>query len=283
MRLVHPATIGDFVHDASPFLLEHEAEHGLMLGVAAECVEPRPEAYWAIVAGDDGRPIGAALRTSDRLILSRMPANAAALIAHDALRPEVARGLLGVLGPPDAVSVFTVASGIAWRDGIAHRIYECREVAPPVNVRGECRLARRNDRETIVAWMQAFAGEAMNAAVSREAAAGEADARRVSGSLYVWDVDGDVVSTAAAVAPTPHGIRVSGVYTPPAERARGYASALTAAVTQRQLDAGREIVFLYADLANPVSNRIYQRIGYRVVADVAMRWRADADVASTRG
>lgn len=283
MRLVHPATLSDFVRLASPFLLEHEAEHGLMLGVAAECVEPQPGAYWVLVVSGDDRPIGAALRTSDRLILSRMPADAAALVAHDALRPEIATQLRGVLGPPEAVSVFIVASGSSWRDGIAHRIYECREVVPPTDVPGECRLARREDRETIVRWMQAFAGEALNAAVSREAAATEADTRRVSGSLYVWEVDGEVVSTAAAVAPTPHGIRVSGVYTPPTERAHGYASALTAAVTQRQLDAGRALVFLYADLANPVSNRIYQRIGYRAVADVAMRWRADADAASARG
>lgn len=283
MRLVHSATMGDFVRDVSPFLLEHEAEHGLMLGVAAECVEPRPEAYWVMAVGDDDRPVAAALRTSDRLILSRMPADAAALIAHDALRLDVAQALRGVLGPPDVVSVFVVASGVAWRDGIAHRIYECREVAPPEGVPGECRLARREDRETIVSWMQAFANEAMNAAVSRDAAAGEADARRVSGALYVWEVDGEVVSTAAAVAPTPHGIRVSGVYTPPAERAHGYASALTAAVTQRQLDAGRELAFLYADLANPISNRIYQRIGYRPVADVAMRWRAEVPPGSVRG
>jgi predicted GNAT family acetyltransferase len=58
------------------------------------------------------------------------------------------------------------------------------------------------------------------------------------------------------------------VYTPPALRGRGYASALVAAVSQAQLDAGRRFCFLFTDLANPTSNRIYQDIGYEAVCDV---------------
>jgi predicted GNAT family acetyltransferase len=35
----------------------------------------------------------------------------------------------------------------------------------------------------------------------------------------------------------------------------------------RVRDAGAEEVLLYTDLANPVSNSIYLRIGYRAVGD----------------
>lgn len=69
--------------------------------------------------------------------------------------------------------------------------------------------------------------------------------------------------------PTPTGTRVGPVYTPPPDRGRGFASALTAAASQDQLDAGRECCFLFTDLANPTSNTIYQAIGYEPVADVA--------------
>jgi len=55
---------------------------------------------------------------------------------------------------------------------------------------------------------------------------------------------------------------------PPELRGRGYGSALTAALTQQLLDGGRRFCFLFTDLANPTSNSIYQRIGYRAVADV---------------
>ena len=57
------------------------------------------------------------------------------------------------------------------------------------------------------------------------------------------------------------------IFTPPDERRRGYGSALTAALTQQLLDGGRRFCFLFTDLANPTSNSIYPKIGYRPVAD----------------
>jgi predicted GNAT family acetyltransferase len=57
------------------------------------------------------------------------------------------------------------------------------------------------------------------------------------------------------------------VYTPPELRGRGYASALVARVTQHLLDGGRDYCFLYTDLANPTSNKIYVNVGYEYVCD----------------
>ncbi len=85
--------------------------------------------------------------------------------------------------------------------------------------------------------------------------------------MYLWDDDGPV-SMCGASGETPNGIRVAPVYTPPGLRGRGYASACVAAVTQAQFDRGRRFCFLYTDLANPTSNKIYQAIGYEPVCDV---------------
>ena len=65
------------------------------------------------------------------------------------------------------------------------------------------------------------------------------------------------------------GMRIGPVYTPPAFRGRSYATTLTADVSAAQLAAGRRFCFLYTDLANPTSNAIYERIGYRKVAEAA--------------
>ena len=70
------------------------------------------------------------------------------------------------------------------------------------------------------------------------------------------------VSVTGFGGPTPNGSRIGPVYTPPARRGRGYASALVAAVSQARLDAGTRFCFLYTDLANPTSNRIYVALGY---------------------
>jgi predicted GNAT family acetyltransferase len=77
---------------------------------------------------------------------------------------------------------------------------------------------------------------------------------------------------AGHTGPTPNGIRVISVYTPPHLRGRGYASACVAALSQRLLDQGRKFCFLFTDLANPTSNHIYQEIGYEPVRDID-QWR----------
>jgi predicted GNAT family acetyltransferase len=65
-------------------------------------------------------------------------------------------------------------------------------------------------------------------------------------------------------------IRVAPVYTPAPLRGRGYAGAATTEVSRAALAAGADEVLLFTDLANPTSNGLYQRIGYRPVADFAV-------------
>ena len=48
---------------------------------------------------------------------------------------------------------------------------------------------------------------------------------------------------------------------------RGFGGAATVAVTRAALADGAEGVVLFADLANPASNALYQRLGYRPVSD----------------
>jgi predicted GNAT family acetyltransferase len=65
---------------------------------------------------------------------------------------------------------------------------------------------------------------------------------------------------------------VGPVYTPPELRGRGYATTLVAELSRWLLGRGNRFCFLYTDLANPTSNAIYARIGYRRVCD-ALEYR----------
>ena len=47
-------------------------------------------------------------------------------------------------------------------------------------------------------------------------------------------------------------------------------AAVTAAASTDQLARGRRFCFLFTDLANPTSNRIYRSIGYEAVCDMDM-------------
>jgi uncharacterized protein len=149
------------------------------------------------------------------------------------------------------------------------RIYQLTTVRPPAAGPGQLRRATAADRPLLEAWFAAFHAEAMHGAVASDRATLVTRwLTAPSRYLALWE-DGAPVALAGATGPTPHGIRIGAVYTPPEQRRRGYASALVAALSQHQLDAGKRCCFLFTDLRNPTSNHIYQAIGYEPVVDIA--------------
>jgi len=130
---------------------------------------------------------------------------------------------------------------------------------------GRARTAADADLDLAAQWLRAFQQEAGVPATDVERVArASIDDRR----LWLWeDEGGSVVALAGRTAPAARVSRVAPVYTPPACRRRGYGAAVTAACTADALDRGADHVVLFTDLANPTSNAIYQRIGYRPMTD----------------
>ncbi|MDR2722866.1 MAG: GNAT family N-acetyltransferase, partial [Cellulomonadaceae bacterium] len=88
------------------------------------------------------------------------------------------------------------------------------------------------------------------------------------GRQWLWEVDGKPVCWAGHSNPSSGVAGIANVFTPRDHRGHGYASALVAHLTQTLHDQGLRVI-LYTDLANPVSNGVYQRIGYQPIADTA--------------
>jgi len=76
---------------------------------------------------------------------------------------------------------------------------------------------------------------------------------------YVWEGI-HPVSSAINSRNTENGAGISGVYTPPHFRGKGYASSLVAELSQNLLERSNKFCFLFAE--NPVSCGIYRKIGY---------------------
>ncbi len=152
------------------------------------------------------------------------------------------------------------------------RIYRLDEVAPPRGVPGAMRPARDDDVELLAEWFDRFHAEAV---LGEPRSDPRATAKRfmASGKLAVWDHDGSV-SMAGRSWGSVHSASVSAAYTPVEHRGHGDASACVAGLSQQLLDRECAFCALYTDLANATSNRIYQRIGYRAVAD-AVSYRLD--------
>lgn len=87
-------------------------------------------------------------------------------------------------------------------------------------------------------------------------------------TFHVWESGGEPVATARLRPVAGLGARVSGVYTPDAQRGCGYASVLTASLSQKVLASGLWCC-LFADAENALTNRMYRRIGYEKLATIA--------------
>jgi predicted GNAT family acetyltransferase len=268
--------VDDFLADAGAFLAAREAEHNLTLGIlSALRRDPAPydgPAYLAAVI-DHGRVVATALRTPPyNLILSEVDHPGALPILVRDLRAE---RLPGAVGPPTAVRAFADAwvadAGGSWEVALNERIFRLSRIIPPRAADGAPRLAVSQDRPLLERWLIDFGREALNDDDGERARLSLDDwVRGHSRRFWLWEVGGRPVSIVGAGGDTPNGIRIGPVYTPPADRGHGYASNLTASVSRTVLDEGRRFCFLYTDLANPTSNRIYQAIGYEPVTDALM-------------
>lgn len=85
-----------------------------------------------------------------------------------------------------------------------------------------------------------------------------------TGELYIWE-DGIPLSLAANVRQTSDCAFIGRVYTPPHLRGKGYCTACVSFLSQKLLNNGYKCCALYADCANPFSNKVYRKIGYKPV------------------
>ncbi len=289
MRVVRYDEAAGFIARAKPFLMEREAEHNLLLGLGTTLLRS-PEIYPCanyLATVEEGRQVVAvALRTPPHYVIlsavadPRSVAPACELLAEDV---RAAFGTLpGVVGPVRESETFTQAWQRQTGQSVCRvkheRIFALEGVVPVAGVPGSMRRAEECDRPLLVRWLDEFQREAVpeDPPEDGERWVSQRLNSPVSG-IFLWEADRRPVTMVGYGGPTPHGIRIGPVYTPPAHRGHGYASACTAAASQALLDEGRRFCFLYTNLANPTSNHIYQAIGYQPVADVRLHQFGAAD------
>lgn len=263
------------------FLAADEAVHNLLLGLLGYFVD-HPQAlyelaYAAVIRDSHQNLVMVALQTEGHnLILSqsRHPEGVDLLI-EDLYSLGIA--LPGVIGPEAISHQFALSWAKMTRSGLvleAHeRIHELTDIAIPPTPLGTIRHAEARDEEWILEWLEEFVREATPHQLPNVTAIVERSAKKLSqprhvAGFFVLEREGKPACLVGYGNPTVTGIRVGPVYTPPNWRGHGYATELVRQVTQNLLDWGYRRVYLFTDVKNLTSNRIYRRIGYRPIADV---------------
>jgi uncharacterized protein len=281
----------------TPLLQEHEAENNLPLGIISNLMT-RDE--FESTASDSPGPMLAVVHdsqslSSDRVqaIVVRTPpypvvvgltpgATKPAVIerALDEVQLRYGNDIAGFNADTRVVGAYvrawTMRTGARVVEHMKLRVYRCSDPVRPENVPGRARRIETRDTNLLERYVTGFYHDALP---------DEYDASRVASyvqrilsanpkqqGILLWEVDGEPVSMAGYTGATPTGIRINNVYTPAEHRRVGYASACVAELTRQLLDGGREFCFLFTDLTNPTSNKIYQDVGYVPVSDCTY-WR----------
>jgi RimJ/RimL family protein N-acetyltransferase len=174
----------------------------------------------------------------------------------------------GVNGEVETVERFSAAwtdgTGLEAKTWLEMRLFELgRLEAPDPPPPGAARPAEVADLEVAMRWFDAFTDE-----LGLPDRLQEPYVRQTidDGRLWLWD-DGEPVALALRTAPAEGVARVTCVYTPPERRGRRYGGAITAAACADALEREAERVVLFTDADNPAPNVVYERIGFRPVAD----------------
>jgi predicted GNAT family acetyltransferase len=242
--------------------LDRDPVRGTLLGTIGETLGPGAWGAWAATDGAESL----AVRCGPAYPLAVVGGWPAPDRQHlHALLAGLAQ-VHAISGPGDVVR--ELAAALPGRSSTMRQaLYRLDELREPVGVSGHGTPATQADRQLAHARFAAFLGDVDEAPRRGDSTIDDALGL---GHCWLWYAeDGRPVSMACRRVVFTGSARIGPVYTPPEHRGRGYGSAVTAAATRSILAEGA-VPVLFADLANPTSNKIYQDLGYHRIDERIM-------------
>ncbi|WP_088009473.1 GNAT family N-acetyltransferase [Indiicoccus explosivorum] len=261
-----------FAQATEPSLYMHEDKYSLFLGILGQIRAGRYKEYIMGAVREDGVLTAACLMTPPhplQVVIFEDRPGTADFIAERFLEEGIAVGQ--VVGEREAAGNF--AASWAERTGQDIRVlmdqglYRLDAVNKGLaKSPGAWRVANAYDAPLLTEWLLLFHEDTKLSPPTREEARERILSFLKAKEVYVWEDDGEVVSCMKKSRPSRHGITVSFVFTPKRHRRKGYARTLVAEVSEELLET-YDFCMLYTDLLNPTSNKIYQEIGYVMIAN----------------
>jgi len=157
--------------------------------------------------------------------------------------------------------IYSSSNNIKYSIAKKGRIYSLEHISKEVCSKSQIRLAQSEDLAFLPFWWSCFFDSLH---VADDLSAFEKLIR--TKTLYILEDGGIPVSMARIDQKLERVCGLGMIYTPPYFRSRGFATKISASLSTLCLERGY-IPALTTDLANLVSNKIYQKIGYKEVCD----------------
>ena len=145
--------------------------------------------------------------------------------------------------------------------------YRLDQLIPAKKTGATIVIAGVQHRELLIDWVSKFEIEVGMPAGSSLEHEKWADRCIEQQKAYLAVKAGEPVALVCKSRLLPHGQIIGPVFTPTAHRGCGYASELTAHVSDTILANGKDFAGLFTQSVNPISNRIYVNLGYKHVGD----------------
>lgn len=131
-----------------------------------------------------------------------------------------------------------------------------------LNNEGQSKIASYEDIDQIAVLFNEFAIEAVNEHHPYEKIRNAIKNRIDNSNQFIYVVDQKIVAIAHIGKRTKNSNVISGVYTDPSFRGRGYCTALIHHMTKQCLINGVIFCTLFVNKINPISNRVYNKVGF---------------------
>jgi len=264
---------GEFWNETIDILVENEAQNSIIMKCAQRFKDGQGADDWycATIKDDNGGIILSAMCTPPFNVViygtgNRHDEKAVELLVKELFNAGVT--LNGVTGEKVLAEMFadyyTKLANKNSRIKVRLNSMVLKELSDVDFAAGFLREITEEDLCYLPYWMKEWAVDC-NQGVGEIVGYADYYKNQIGQSLsYVW-VDKAPVSMAGLQSPMINGTNIGRVYTPPHFRNMGYATSCVWHLSKLLLDKGNKFVSLFADADYPVSNKVYQKIGFRNV------------------
>lgn len=163
---------------------------------------------------------------------------------------------------------FKMLSGRDYHLYLSMDIMEIRTLNPVNLPSVTCKVADDDDLSLIDRWAYDFQKEALHE-IPDISIIHQKNLERIAKKQCYVILDDHHIPHAMGLLTRPmkKGIAITLVYTDPSSRGKGYGMSVAYHLTKIAFDLGYQYVTLYVDKSNPISNRVYKKVGFRVIID----------------
>jgi uncharacterized protein len=259
-----------FLDETESLLEKKELENNLILGICNQFTNKTAEQENCVFINSvrDHQIKASSIKTADKAIVSGISREVAHLkeLADYYLENKIAlKGVFGENFFAKKFSDFYDKEYVTEMTLILHQLISVNNLAPAP---GRFKMAGKRDIAQITDWTLQFEKDAKATLVhNREQILQTVQERTALGNIFKWTDQGKILSIAAINRKTKNSGIVGLVFTPEEYRGKGYATSLVQKLSEYILQKGFKYCGLFTDKANPASNHIYQKIGYKPVTE----------------